>query len=158
MGSYGKNMRDCCDSLARNYEPHIKGCKLYRELSPDVMRGIDRIVDAVSEVMKADAAIGRNESTLDSIVSSLTINGKEPTDSTKAAFRKALVQIGVKNPPKQIRPTYCGFVEYIALNDDYDLVSEGGPTVCISMVSHMFQKDLNVVIADVLACRSKHDA
>ena len=27
MGRYGKDMRDCCDSVAKQGVPHIKGCE-----------------------------------------------------------------------------------------------------------------------------------
>lgn len=34
MGKYGKNMRDCCDSVAEPYAMHMSGCPNYKPLAP----------------------------------------------------------------------------------------------------------------------------
>jgi hypothetical protein len=51
---------------------------------------------------------------------------------------------------------YRECVEYIAYNDDRDMIEDGDPSVVVSMVAHLFGKDEQAVIGSVRRCIKKH--
>lgn len=67
----------------------------------------------------------------------------------------------IKLPQKQKKPAkrigYRECVEYIGCNDDESMLRDGDPSVVVSMVAHLFDKETDTVIADVLRWLEKHD-
>lgn len=94
------------------------------------------------------------------IMSSFRVNGLQPHPQVAESFRRALRTVGVKEKrPKAVaRPTYTQFVEYIALNDDESMIADNDPSVCVSMVAHMFEVEATKVIADVRRYLEKSNA
>lgn len=66
-----------------------------------------------------------------------------------------LPQKAKKKPAKRIGYREC--VEYIGCNDDESMLRDRDPSVVVSMVAHLFNKDEQTVIADVLRWLEKHD-
>jgi hypothetical protein len=84
-----------------------------------------------------------------------------PKGSHMQAVRDDQLVLMRITPPKRKatkRPGYREFVEYLAYNDDESMLRDGDPSVCVSMVAHLFDKETDTVIADVLRYLEKHDA
>lgn len=47
MGRYGKNMRDCCDSVAQRGQAHIRGCDHYRVIKKKHFIRMDDSTDSI---------------------------------------------------------------------------------------------------------------
>lgn len=76
-------------------------------------------------------------------------NGDVALLTIKLPDRKA------KKPAKRIGYREC--VEYLGCNDDESMLRDGDPSVVVSMVAHLFDKETDTVIADVLRWLEKHD-
>jgi hypothetical protein len=77
------------------------------------------------------------------------VEGVPLNASQRKIVTKGLRELGIMDAPKYPRPGYREFVEYIAYNDDEEMVRQGDPSVLVSMVAHLFNKDTEVVLKDV---------
>lgn len=106
--------------------------------------------DIVASVLgQLNVSYDVNADTVTTILKSATLDGAPLDARQQKVVRRGLRVMGVKDAPKTPRPGYTAFIEYIACNDDESMIMDGDPSVCVSMVAHMFNKDTAVVIDDV---------
>jgi hypothetical protein len=91
----------------------------------------------------------RNANTVADILASARLHGAPLDKRRRDIIRKGLRNCGIKDPPKQVRPGYRAFIEYIGENDDEGMIMQGDPSVLVSMVGHLFNKETDDVIRDV---------
>jgi hypothetical protein len=99
-----------------------------------------------------------DDATIERALASLRKGGAARVAIMPYSDTGALLRVTPKKPKPTKRLGYRECVEYIAHNDDEGMLHDGDPSVVVSMVAHLFEKDEQVVIADVLRYLENHRA
>lgn len=98
--------------------------------------------------------VTRGGNSLEEIMDNALLNAGALDTRQREVIRREVEKL--ERPKRAKRPGYRDFVEWIALNDDVDVSSEGGPLVTITMVAHVFGKEPEQVSADVISFCEKN--